>query len=398
MKRPTRLAIVLTFVFAAAARSAPGQESRAATIAEQQAKKAEALRPYEPDGLERTLTRVEDALINSPSGLYPFLGSVFTGGGFAIGPGYRQYYGDRTFWDAKGLFSIRGYKLGELSTDSLGHAHGRIDLFANVGWRDATRVAFYGLGNDSLRSAVSGFDLQQTYGTAGARIRPSSWTIVNSAIAVENFKTGNGRGGARSTLDAFTLQDAPGLGAKPTYIHTMASAGIDWRPAAGYARRGGLYELAYHNYADRKDAHSFDLLQLQFVQHVPILRENWVVSIRSQVQTTLHDDDVVPFFLLPSLGSGSTLRAYPSWRFRDRHSMLETLEWRWIPNRLGFDMALFADAGKVAARRGDLDFHGLRGDAGIGARFHGPAATMLRIELARGSEGTRLVFSGGAAF
>src|SRR5262245_11639252 len=110
-------------------RPATGQDSRAETIAEEQTKKAQALRPYEPDGLERTLTRVESALINSPSGLYPFLGSVYTGGGFAVGPGYRQYYGDRTFWDAKGLFSIRGYKFAELSTESPGHSQGRVDLF-----------------------------------------------------------------------------------------------------------------------------------------------------------------------------------------------------------------------------------------------------------------------------
>ena len=38
------------------------------------------------------------------------------------------------------------------------------------------------------------------------------------------------------------------------------------------------------------------------------------------------DDDQVPYFLLPALGSGSTLRGYSSWRFRDRHS--RALLWR----------------------------------------------------------------------
>jgi hypothetical protein len=31
-------------------------------------------------------------------------------------------------------------------------------------------------------------------------------------------------------------------------------------------------------------------------------------------------------------------------------------------------------------------------------RFHGPMATPLRIELARGKEGMQLVFAGNAAF
>jgi hypothetical protein len=40
----------------------------------------------------------------------------------------------------------------------------------------------------------------------------------------------------------------------------------------------------------------------------------------------------------------------------------------------------------------------LKTDWGIGARFHGPAATPIRIEAAKGSEGWRLVFSSSAAF
>ena len=74
-------------------------------------------------------------------------------------------------------------------------------------------------------------------------------------------------------------------------------------------------------------------------------------------------------------------------------------EWRWIPNRLALDMALFYDTGKVAtafdatrARRAS------RSDFGIGMRFHGPLATPLRVELARAARACELVFSGSAAF
>jgi outer membrane translocation and assembly module TamA len=61
------------------------------------------------------------------------------------------------------------------------------------------------------------------------------------------------------------------------------------------------------------------------------------------------------------------------------------------------DMAIFYDAGKVASRRSDLDFDGLKSDVGIGIRFHSPRATALRIELARGNEGLRFIFAFGAA-
>ena len=123
-----------------------------------------------------------------------------------------------------------------------------------------------------------------------------------------------------------------------------------------------------------------------------------MLSFHGVARSTLDDADTVPYFLLPALGSGSTLRAYPSWRFRDRHSLLMSGEWRWIVNRTLLDMALFYDAGKVAPRREELNFKALKQDVGIGLRFHGPLTTPLRIDVARGSEGINLVFSGAAAF
>ena len=72
-------------------------------------------------------------------------------------------------------------------------------------------------------------------------------------------------------------------------------------------------------------------------------------------------------------------------------------EFRWMP-AVGLDMALFYDVGKVTSRRKDLDFKGLKSDVGIGARFHGPLATPMRVDLAVGNEGWRIVFSGGPVF
>jgi hypothetical protein len=62
------------------------------------------------------------------------------------------------------------------------------------------------------------------------------------------------------------------------------------------------------------------------------------------------------------------------------------------------DMALFYDAGKVAAQRTDLNLSGTKSDGGIGFRLHGPAATPLRIEFTHGSEGFSLVLSASEVF
>ena len=77
-----------------------------------------------------------------------------------------------------------------------------------------------------------------------------------------------------SIEEVHTPATAPGLGANPAYLHTAASGGIDSRPSPGYARRGGLYQVTYHNYADRDSTYSFDRADVEVVQHLPVLREN----------------------------------------------------------------------------------------------------------------------------
>ena len=73
-------------------------------------------------------------------------------------------------------------------------------------------------------------------------------------------------------------------------------------------------------------------------------------------------------------------------------------EVRWTPARF-LDMALFYDTGKVAARRQDLDFTGLRDAYGIGMRLVGPHGYALRVEVAHSREhAARLLVGGGGTF
>ena len=56
------------------------------------------------------------------------------------------------------------------------------------------------------------------------------------------------------------------------------------------------------------------------------------------------------------------------------------------------------DAGTVAPRFDALTLGSFVSDYGIGVRFHSPVRTPLRVELAKGREGLRTVFSASAAF
>jgi outer membrane protein assembly factor BamA len=149
--------------------------------------------------------------------------------------------------------------------------------------------------------------------------------------------------------------------------------------------------VTLHDYTDRDERFGFRELDYEVIQHVPILREAWVLSLRGIARTTHNKtDQQVPFFMLPYVGSGSTLRGFTSHRFRDQNGLTLQAEWRIMANRF-LDTAIFYDAGKVAARREDLDLKGLKSDYGFGVRFHGPFATPLRIELARSPEGLRFI-------
>lgn len=388
---PTCLALAALSLAAPAV----AQTSRTESIAAQQAEKARDLKPRVAPKAERIVEWVKDEFIDEPSGFYPVLGSVYAGGGFALGAGYRRYYGDNTHWDAKVMQSIRNYRLLEVSTDSWNHGGGRIDLHARAGWRDANGVPFHGLGIDSSEDAA-GFGLTQTYVGGDVAVRPAANVHLRGGLSYEDYSLGARSGSRVPIASRFTSATAPALGLDPSYLHAAASAGYDWRPSPGYARRGGLYEVRYHHYAGGPD--DFGRVEGEIVQHVPLVRENYVLSLHGVAETIVTDDAVVPFYLLSSLGGSDTLRGYGSWRFRDRHAALTTAEFRWIPNRNSVDVALFYDAGMVAPEFGDLSMRRFKSNVGIGVRFHGPRSTPMRIEVAKGSEGLRLVFAGSAPF
>jgi hypothetical protein len=389
---------LLTIALTLFPRGAAAQDTRAGEIAQKQAEKAAKAEPYKPTGIEKFMQRLEDSYVSPPSGFYPTLGSVYPGGGLTLGVGYRQFFAREAVFDLNGLYSIKNYKQVEVGARVPWNRRGRVFVGGRGGWLDATQVGFYGIGPDSESGDRGNFRLQETYAIGTLLLKPSRWTRLEGEVGVEGYTNEGGSGRAPSIETIYNGATAPGLFLDTNYIHSKGTAAIDWRFSPGYTRTGGYYGVTFHDYADRDKTFSFRRLDGEVIQHLPIMRETWVLSFRGRMQSTLGDDDNVPYYMLPYLGSGNTLRGYPTGRFRDRHALLTSAEFRWVPSRLALDMAIFYDAGKVANRREDLDFNDLETDWGIGIRFHGPAATPLRLEGARGTEGWRLVISSSAAF
>jgi outer membrane protein assembly factor BamA len=374
-------------------------ETRQGIIASATAEKADDLHPYEVTTAEKVILRVENRLSNEAIRLHPYFQNAYRGGGFAAGAGYTFHTGEYGTLDVRGSYSIKSYKLaeGEFVAPRLFDRRGELTVLG--GWRDATEVPFHGLGMNTSTGGVANYGFEQPFGSVALRLRPNRrLLVVGGGFEASRWDLKSGQGTSPSVDEVYDPASLPGLGATTTYLHTRATVGLDSRPSRGYARRGGFYGVTGHDYTDRDDALGFRQVDYEVIQHIPILRNTWVISLHGLAQTTWKKgDQATPFYLLPSLGGGSSLRGFSSFRFTDRHSLLMQAEWRIIANRF-LESAVFYDAGKVVARTGDLDLNHLKNDYGFGVRFHAPAATVLRVDVARSSEGTRLVFAASPSF
>lgn len=374
-------------------------ETRQTTIVSAAAEKAGDLHAYEVTTAEKVILRVENRLANEAIRFHPYFQNAYRGGGFAAGAGYMFHTGEYSTLDVRGSYSIKSYKLAEAEFIAPRLFDRRGELTVVGGWRDATEVPFHGFGMNTTTSDVANYGFEQPFGSALLRLRPTRGPLmVRGGFEASRWDLKSGAGTAPSADEVYTPTSLPGLGATTTYLHTQATVGFDSRASSGYARRGGFYGVTGHDYTDRDDALGFRQVNYEVIQHIPILRDTWVISLHGLAQTTWNkSDQATPFYLLPSLGGGSSLRGFSSFRFTDRHSLLLQAEWRIMANRF-MESAVFYDAGKVAARTSDLDLNHLKNDYGFGVRFHAPGATVLRVDVARSREGTRLVFAASPSF
>jgi hypothetical protein len=377
---------------------APDSETRTDILEKEQLEKVSQLHPYVPGLAEKYVDYAENILTE---GLrwHPFFTSAYAGGGFTLGAGHRSYVSSYNTLDLRGSITFRNYKRleAEFIAPRLFKRQGTLSLLG--GWREATEVGYYGLGISTSEGSRANYGFKQPYGAALLTVHPGRGPFfVRGGLEASRWNLGEGSGSAPSVEEIYTPDALPGLGATVTYLHSQAAAGIDTREAPGYARSGGYLAATFHDFNDVDNRYGFTQWDYEGLYHVPLVRAAWVLSFRGAVTTTaLKSGEQIPFFMMPSLGSGETLRGYASWRFRDRNTMLLQGEWRIIANRF-LDMAVFYDTGKVTANSRDLDLHGLKDDVGVGFRFHGPTATPLRIDFAKGSEGLNIVFSASAAF
>jgi len=370
---PVAAAIALVVV----ATPASAQESREAELAAQRQDKSQRLTAYKPDPVERRLAKIESALATfSHDGLYPFVGGVMSGGGMAVGPGYRGRYADSGTWDVHSAWSFRNFKVVDAAMQLPAFADGKVRISVAAKRLDAPRLAFYGIGGDSSTADRRNFAYASTTFGVAATVRPTKLLALGGGLESVQFDT-----------------KLAGAALNPEYRRTRVFAEIDSRTSPGYTRRGGLYRVEWSDYRATTGGRSFQRTDGEVQQYVPLLRENWVIALRALTSIS-HSASAgdVPYFLMPDLGGSDTLRGYPSWRFRDRNRVLLSGEYRWTAGPFA-DMAIFLDAGQVAPRAAAFAVSQFKKTYGIGLTLHTMTTSVTRIDLARTPEGNSVVFS-----
>jgi hypothetical protein len=270
-------------------------------------------------------------------GFYPELGkNMITGSGWiSVGSGYRRHLKHRTFVDASAALSWRGYKMAQARIEMPPLLGDRLTIGSRVMWQDLAQVNYFGMGNASLQSKQSNYRLRTTNLMAYSTLRLNKqWAIGTTLGRLDHTTVSRASGwhvAYPDTQEIFGEDGAPGLTEQPSFIHGDLSLTFDSRDHPGHPTRGGFYRATWERFANRDGGRfSFQRYEGEVGHFLSVVRHVWVIAARGwTVISTADDGNIVPFYLLPTLGGQNTLRGYPDYRFHDRDLIAITGESRW---------------------------------------------------------------------
>jgi Omp85 superfamily domain len=397
------LALMIWFLATASA-FAQEPASRAEADRQRRQEKASHAEPYEQNGFEKAMHLFEEKAIFvvDREGFYPKLGSLAVGSGFAYGVGFR----DRDLFNNTGMLdlwaatSIRKYWATEarLTFPKLANNHLLLETWA--AHRDYPQEDFFGIGPDSIRARRTNYAIRSDLFGARAGVRPARGILAGAEFQYSTPRLGEGRDPSVPSIETiFTPLTAPGLDQTADFLRSTGFLEIDYREPKN-ARKGGWYRADFSHVDDRTTGRfTHNRLDVDVRQFVGFLSGRRVLAARLFVSASdTKAGQVMPFYLMPTLGGNDTLRGYREYRFRGPDAILLQGEYRW-EIWSGLDAALFYDTGKVANRRGDLNFEQLEHDYGFGFRFNTDQSIIFRVDAAFGSrDGKHLYIVFGGVF
>lgn len=386
------------------ARTLEAQESRVEALEEEIAEKARQVEPYQPGKLERVMLYIEQnnllgRLSARPDGWYPRLGGLTTGSGFAVGPGYRKYFGRDGLFDTSAAASLKSYRAVDTNLRFPSFADDRLGVELGAGWRYYPQERFFGLGRSSSATDRASYLYEEVTAFGGVVLWPKSRLRGGARLGYTATDVNSGSGRFPSIETVFSVDEIPGLAEQPAYLQAAGYIELDYRDSPGNPRSGGLHRVTLSAHRDQDfGRYSFRRMDAEAMQLFPFLDKRRVIALRAlAVATDANEGSDVPFYAMPFVGGPETLRGFRERRFTDRNLLLFNAEYRYEV-LAALDMALFFDAGTVAPRFRDLSLTDLKTDYGVGFRFGTRANLMLRVDIGFGGEGTRYFVKFGPVF
>jgi len=327
-------------------------------------------------------------------------GGIKQGSGIALGPAWSDTFSNGGFVQLKAVYSIKKFWILQARYDTPRFWSDRAILISRLRRYNAPELSLYLTGPDSPNARAE-YGERRTDASTLLMFKPITSIRLNAGFGVERYVTRADplpvKEGSEALSDAPEL---PGLGTHPWFAHSFASIAHDTRLSLDYSRRGHNAEIGLHDYHDWETGQdSFRRLETTLQQLIPTHGERGVIDVGLRTWFTDGKDEAsVPFFLMPTLGGGDLLRAFPSYRFRDRNALLLKAEYRWAVHKM-LDIAGLYEAGKVAPRVADLDFDNMAHSYGVGIRAHTDKASLFRLDAAHGREGWgfRVGFTAGGS-
>ena len=375
------------------------EETRTAQIEEARQRKAAGLKPDEVSPAELFLRRFKDEkylerFSQGFNGLRAKLGNMVTGGGFAAGP--EDYRGDllrgKLQFRTAAQASTRRYLKFENQWTLPNLAGDRLSLDFYTVHHNYSGINYYGPGPDSTKGGRANYRLEDTSTEVTGVFRPMRGIVFGGTFG--GLWTNVGPGLDRRFVSAeriFTPAQAPGIDRQSNFVRSGLFVQHDTRDNPGGAKAGRNALFQYTWFDDIKlNVHNFRRIDAELQQFIPILNRSRVFAFRAKtVLTEANGNQSAPFYLQPILGGSEDLRGFRPFRFSDRNLLALNAEYRW-EIFAGLDGAIFADGGKVFARRGQLNFKDLEGSWGFGLRGNARNNTFLRFDVAFSHEGVQI--------
>ena len=371
--------------------------------------------PHEERLFLKTMKRISDVLQVGP--VHVQVGGLPGGSGLSAGPALEwRSRSDDIRLGTSLIGSVRQYYMGRSGLLLPNLADRRLSIGVFGAYSYAPTLDYYGPGPDSLKENRTDYLEENTSVDLRFRWSPPrthvSWD-ANLGLLFVNVGPGTSSS-IPSTETVFGPAQAPGIDVQSNFaraaylidfnyldsgidygniLFNYRNAPFDYRYVPLNPRKGIRAVAGWQQYFDIVHGDfSFGRLSADAEGYIPFWNKKRVIALHAGTELSYHrNDQVVPFYLQPTLGGPDDNRGFRRYRFYDDNVIRLNAEYRWEVTS-GFNLAAFADAGKVFNKPGQISLSNLESSVGFGLRFTTYKRLLVRIDTGFSHEGSQVWF------